>query len=446
MSQCKWRLAAVVLLLGGAASPVTAQEALSLSMKEAVGLAIEPDGATRIQLAREAVEQARSRRDQARAALLPQVDSYVQYDDRTTNLKAFGIDFQIPGAPFEFPEKAGPFNVFDARAQAGQTIFNYSAIRRFQAARTGVKAAGAQHDSARTLVASQVAKAYLAALRAEARLEAAEANVALAEELLDLAENQKAAGTGTGIDITRASVQLSNERQALLVAKNARRRAHFELLRAMDLKLSVHLDLSDRLVYHPLDIQAAETALETALASRPDWQARRLQEESARRNHSSVKWERLPTVAAFGNYGVIGNGVEGSFPTRTYGVRLSVPVFDGGRMDARRAETSSAYRQERIQTADLREQIELEVRLALDALSSAREQVEVSRDGLALAENELAQAQRRFRAGVTSSIEVTDAQNRLARARDNQIAALFNYESARLDLGQAMGTILDMVR
>ena len=62
-----------------------------------------------------------------------------------------------------------------------------------------------------------------------------------------------------------------------------------------------------------------------------------------------------------------------------------------------------------------------------------------------LAENELAQAQRRYQAGVTNSIEVTDAQTRLDRARDNQIAALYDYNLARLDLATATGTIGEYV-
>ena len=107
---------------------------------------------------------------------------------------------------------------------------------------------------------------------------------------------------------------------------------------------------------------------------------------------------------------------------------MRVPIFDGGRRDARRAEAASQYRQEKVQTSDLKEQIELDVRLALDALQSAEEQVKVAREGLELAENELAQARRRFDAGVADGLEVTDAQTRLERARDNQIAALYQLQ------------------
>ena len=125
---------------------------------------------------------------------------------------------------------------------------------------------------------------------------------------------------------------------------------------------------------------------------------------------------------------------------------LRVPLFDGGRRDARRAESASLYRQEHIRAADLKDQIELDVRTALDSLRSADAQVQAANEGLELAENELAQARRRYQAGVTNSVEVTDAQTRLDRARDNQITALYNYNLARIDLGTAMGTIESMIQ
>ncbi len=62
-----------------------------------------------------------------------------------------------------------------------------------------------------------------------------------------------------------------------------------------------------------------------------------------------------------------------------------IPIFDGGRRDARRAESASQYRQQRIRTADLRDQVELDVRLALDSLRSADAQVKAAEEGLTLA-------------------------------------------------------------
>ncbi len=124
---------------------------------------------------------------------------------------------------------------------------------------------------------------------------------------------------------------------------------------------------------------------------------------------------------------------------------MRVPVFDGGRRDARRQESFTQYQQEQTRTRDLEQQVELDVRLAFDSVRSAATEVQTAREGVALSEQELAQARRRYEAGVTNSIEVTDAQTRLDRARDNQIAALYDYNVARIDLATATGKIREYV-
>ncbi len=426
----------LVLMAGlGLAEPPV----LRLSLKDAVDLALAPDGNARAQLAVEMIRQAEARSAQARAALLPNVDASMVEQNQTRNLAAFGIKIQLPIPGFQFPEIAGPFSTMDLRASATQSVFDVSAIRRYQASRAAVTAAKAENDAARNQVTDAVARAYLAALRTRASLESATANVALAESLLKLVRSQKAAGTGTGIEVTRAEVQLANERQRLLVTRNEVDRADLQLLKLVGLKLDTKLDLADKLGYVPADAITAEAARELARRSRPEWKAQQSREEAARLSYSAAKLERLPVLAAFGDYGTIGTGVDHLLPTRSYGLSLRVPLFDGGRRDARRAEAASALRQERIRTRDLEAQIELEVRLALDAVESAGGQVKTAGEGLRLAENELAQAQRRYQAGVTTSLEITDAQARLERARENQIAALVAHNVAQIDLNTALG-------
>ena len=433
-------LAAMPILLLGQSSPP-----LDLSMKQAVDMALAPDGNARVQLVQEAVKQAQSRNAQARAALLPNLDASVSEQNQTRNLAAMGIKIQLPIPGFQFPELAGPYTLFDARASVTQSVFDFSAIRRYQASRTAAEAASGDSDAARDEVARQVSLLYLAALRAQARTDASQADVSLAESLAELASNQKTAGTGTGIEVTRAKVQLAQARQQLLVARSDLRQSQLELLRAIGLRLDTAVRLTGKMEYAPLEPITAAKALEAALASRADWKAQQTREQAARLTFSSVKFERLPSVAGFADYGTTGNGINSTIPTRTYGLSLRVPVFDGGRRDARRSESRSQYEQERIRTADLRKQVELEVQLALDDLQSSEEQVKVAAEGLDQVQAEVEQAQRRYKAGVSSSVEVTDAQTRLARARDNQIAALFLYNRARLDLWQAMGKIRQMV-
>ena len=414
---------------------------VELSLKRAVQLAVSPEGNTRVQLSAEALKQAESRSAQSRAALLPDLSAAFTDQNRTSNLGAMGIQISVPIPGFIFPSFVGPFTTMDARISATQSVFDFSSIRRFQASKVGVSAAKADVNGSAEQVAAQVARAYLAAVRADADVEAAKSNLTLSEAVLKQAENQKAAGTGTGIEITRARVQLANDRQRLLVAENARRAAGLQLLRAVGLRLDTELVLTDKLQYIPVDALTMEQAKTQALKERPDLEAQQERESSARLSANATKLERLPSVAAFGDYGSSGTGFDNSLPTRTIGISLRVPLFDGGRRDARRAESASQYRAEKVKTNDLKEQIDLDVRLALDALRSAEDQVKVSREGLELAENELAQARRRNEAGVAIGVEVTDAQSRLERARDNQTAALYNYNVGRIDLAQAMGAV-----
>lgn len=420
--------------------------ALRLSLKEAVDIALGAEGNPRVRIAEEAVSQSKSRSAEVRSALLPNVDGSVGQLNRTQNLEAVGLRFQLPIPGFHFPTLVGPYDVFDARATASQSAFDLSAIRRYQASRTGIAQAESENENVQDLITGGVARNYLAAARADAAVETADANLKLARDLLDLASSMKAAGSATGIEVTRARVQLSQAQQRVLVAENGRRQAYFQLLKSMGMDLTTPVVLTQALAFLPVDVTAPDEAMKIAFESRNDWKAQVKREESAELAYSSVKWERLPSVGLFGDYGTIGSSINNAIPTRTYGFTVKVPVFDGGRRDARRAETSSQLRQERLRTHELHDQIDLEVRTALDNLKSSTDMVTTAEEGLALSESELAQAERRYRAGVGTSLEVTDAQTRLQRARDERILALYYYNLSRIDLGSAMGTIRRMIQ
>lgn len=419
------------------------KKTLALRLAQAVELAVAPDGATRLRLAREWAAEAAARRRQALGALLPNVDGAYTFRSFTVNLASFGI--QSPALPgLAFPTLAGPFEVNDVRSSATQSIFDLAAIRRYQAAKAQVKAASAESGAALNQTKGAVAKAYLNAVRASSALDAARANVALAERILKLARSQKESGTGTGIEVTRAEVTLAQERQRLIAATEGRSASLLQLLRAMNTGFDFEVELTEPLVYAPAEIPEAARAVAAARELRPELKAQAAREEAARLNAAAAKWERLPSLAAFGDYGVTGRTGGAQLPTRTAGVSLRIPLWDGGRRGARRAEAGSILRQESIRALDTARQVELEIRLAIEALKSAEAQVAAARETFSQAERELAQAERRVEAGVASGLEVTDAQARLARARESVIEATFLQKAARIDLGVAVGNI-DMV-
>lgn len=442
------RVKRLVCILATFSSAACAQGTLELSLSRAVEIALAPQGSTRVALAGESIALAEERKTEAKQAFYPVVDGSMTSRSQTANLKSFGFNFNFPTIPgigsFSIPTFVGPFTVIDARASAQVPVIDFAMIARLKTSRSGLKGAQAELDATRNQVSEAVARAYLTGLRTDAALEAARANVELSQALVDLATSQKDAGTGTGIDVTRARVQLADNQQKLLVAENERRRAALGLLRAMGLDLGTEVRFTDKLRFDVVDIAAAESALAKARDSRAELRAQKEHEETARLTYNSIRAESLPSVAAFGDYGDIGQDFGAMRATRTIGATIKIPLFDS-RRNGRREESLVQYRQEKIRTADLQAQIEMEVRLAIDSLRSAQSQVQTAQDGLALAQNELDQARRRFQAGVTSSIEVTDAQTRLDRARDNQVAALYNYNLARLDLASSTGTISEYV-
>ena len=215
-----------VTLLLLAAYALSAAEKVPLSLKQAVEIALAPDGNSRVRLAALAIEQSKTRVAQARGALLPNIDGGVSGQNFTRNLRAFGFSFpaNIPG--LSLPNVVGPITNFDARLSANLTVFDFAAWKRLDTAKTGVAVAQAEAESQRNLVAEAVARAYVGALRSTAALQVAQANLTLAESLRKLALDQKEAGSGTGIEVLRADVQIANERQRQSLLANEQRRAH----------------------------------------------------------------------------------------------------------------------------------------------------------------------------------------------------------------------------
>lgn len=418
-------------------APVTlAQSPRPLSLREAVRLALE-GGDSRLRLAGERTRLEESRADQARSALLPHLEGNLSARRQTVNLEALGLR---PSGLFQPPSLVGPFSTFDARGELRQSLFHLGDLQRYRAARTNVEAAGGEAENLAELAAADAAATYLEALRYRASWRTAEASVQLARELLALAEDRRSAGTGIGIEVTRAQVQLSREEQGLLLTEYAWRNALLRLKRLIGIGLGEPLELTDELERSVRRL-TVEEAMVLAVQHRHDLQAQQLRTEAARQAWAAARSDRLPTVAGVANYGTIGAGIGETVPTWSAALSLRLPLFDGGLTDSRRAERAVALRMEQIRLEDLNRQVELEVRLALSALTLADGEIEVADRTVEQSARELEQARRRYTSGVTTSLEITDAQTRLHEAEESRVQALYRFNLARIQLAAAIGSL-----
>lgn len=412
---------------------------LRLSLHDAIQAAI--DNNVNVRLLRERIAAAQAVADTSLGALLPNVGGFVNGRNQTVNLAAFGLPSDRLAGLGLTRSVTEPFDVYDARATVVQNIFSLSLLQRWRAAKTGVDVAGLEAEVTKRDVMATVGLLYIEALRADEAVKARQADIQLSQQLLKLARDRKAAGVATGLDVTREEVQLENNKQRLLVAQNDQESARLNLIRALGLNFDMRLVLTDELKFVDVAQEHPNDALTTARENRAELKVQITRQKLAALSLSSIASERLPSLSLNGDYGWIGVKPDDALATRTIGLTLSVPIFDGGQREGRVSESRSRVRQESIRMKDVSDQVTLEVRNALLTLESSTQQVAVSEKGLELALTELTFARDRFAAGLATNIEVTNAQTSVARARDNQIEALFRFNASRINLARAKGEI-----
>jgi outer membrane protein TolC len=421
-----------------AAAPVAAQPApLRLGLGDAVRSAIQHSAVAEI--ARLRVDESRARVGEARAALLPNLSADVLQSGRTFNTATFGLDFPTfnPNGQVE-----GPVNTLDVRGKIGQSIFDQGARLRVRAARAAVAASDAEASAVAEQAATVAGIAYVRALRAEGQLRSRIADSALSSELLGIARDLLESGVGIALDVTRAQSQLAGMRAQLIAARNDRSRARLELLRAIGVPLDTPLELTDTLAATAPDSALDEQqAVDVALRERADVRAAREQMNVVHTQIQAIRAERLPSLGLVADHGLIGKSPEHLLGTYTWGIQLSVPVFDGARRQSRIAEESAVERELVVRERDLRNQITVEVRGAILDIASAREQVDAVRERVRLAEQEVSQARERFAAGVAGNADVISASLSLSGARTALVDAEALFESARVALARAQGTL-----
>jgi len=376
---------------------------------------------------------ARGQRLRALSALLPQVIANVSEHVEQYSVSTLGIRLPI------IPQVIGPFSYSTAQANASVTLFSFESIQRFRAARTAEEAAQLTYSDTLDVITLIVGNAYLQITQEGSRITAEEAQVRNAQALYNQATGQLRAGTSPKIDVTRSSVQLNTEQYNLSIARNNLAIAKLNLSRAIGLPLGQAFDLADALPYKDINPPTLEDALDIAYKARSDLRAAESSVKSAEQGLSAARAQRYPVVAAVGDYGVQGANLGHLHGAFTFQGGVTVPIFTGGRIKGDITQAEAALLQRKAEAENLRGQIDYDVRTAFLNLQAAKEQVEVARQNVELANENLSRSQERFRAGVTDSVEVVQAEQSLASANDQNISSLYNHNLAKLQLARALG-------
>jgi outer membrane protein TolC len=409
---------------------LTIEDALDRGLKYNLGL----------YLSSRATDETRAARLRALSDLLPVLNGGFTEEEQKINLKAFGFNF--PG----FPSAVGPFGLSELQAGGTWTPLNLHYIDNVHAASQNVKAAQFSYRDARDTVVLAVGANYLLTIANESRLAAAQAELNAAQALYQLAVDQETAGIAPNIDTLRARVQLQTQQSVLIQAQNDLEKQRIALARVIGLPVQQKFRLVNRVPYRPVPEAEVENAYERALQTRPDYQAALASLRAAQYSRESAWKQRLPSIGFSGNYGVIGYTVSSLSPNWTAAGTLTIPIFQGGKVEADVQQADAVLKERQAQVDNLKGSIEQDIQNALLDLKAAAEQVEVAKTGLDYAQQTLEQSQDRFAAGVTNNVEVIQAQQQLASANDQYIASLYAHNIAKVLLARAIGNAEQAVK
>ena len=382
---------------------------------------------------------ARGQRLIARSALLPNVSSSIGETLSKIDLAAQGLKSSALGIP-GLPATIGPFNFFDARAvQVSQTVLDLVQVGNLHSATQNLKAAQAATMDARDPIVFAVVGSYLQVTTAQARIVAARAQVESSRSVYQQASDRMKAGLNARIDVTRSQVQYQTDVQRLRAEQADVEKQKLNLSRIIGLQYGSDFTIAEDFPYTALGDLSVEEALKRANAARADLRSARAAVQAADSALRAAHAEYLPTLSMAGDYGAEGLNPAQGHSTYTVGGTLSVPIFQGGRVQGDVEQARATLNQRKAELQDTLGVIDRDVRVAFIDLNAAADQVVVAESNVSLSRDILLQARDRFVAGIADTVEVVQAQQTVAQADNDYINAVFEHNLAKVALSRAMG-------
>ena len=327
--------------------------------------------------------------------------------------------------PIVYTRAAGGATVSQLITDFGRTS-NLVASARLQARADEQNAVATKED-----VLTAVDQAFYNAQQTHAVLRVAEQTVASRQLLSDQVSALTKSKLKSELDLSFANVNLAQAKLLYLDALNNDKAAMASLSAILGYPTVESFELvsdSEALAPPPPDVDSLITE---AFAKRPEILALEFESESAEKIHLADRDQMFPTIsalAAFGDSPVRDDRVYG--PYSAVGVNLQIPVFNGFRYSAQSHEADLRAQAMRQRLADLRNRISRDVRTAWLTASTAFDRVNVSQQLLAQANLALDLAQTRYKLGLSSIVELSQAQLQQTQAEIGSAQAEYEYRLA----------------
>jgi len=424
------------------AAPAPQQSVLTL--EQAVDAALENN--QRIAIGEAGIDEAAAGMRQAGSYRLPRVDFTYLFQRTNNPVYVFGNllrQQQFTAENFDLDRLNNPdaLNNFTPQITVTQPIWVGGRVsRRMEAAELAHEAAGHQQVRTRQEVVFDTVDAYSGAVLARRHLAVAREAKANAEAHVELATRMRDGGLVVDSDVLQAQVRTSEANEAVARASSAvaisEANLNFVIGRPLDASVVLPDDLDDTAAGN----EDLPQLIEQALATRPDLRATATQQGAIDKNIEAERASYMPEVGFTGFAESNSASMIGSQGTN-WGIMFGakITIYDGsGRgavVDASRAQRRKIEGQGIL----LRRTISLQVTKAYHDIRAAVERVAQAGTAIELARENLRIVQNRYSEGLSTSVELLDAQTALTQAQTRAVGARRDVLMGRAALDLAVG-------
>ncbi|BDD01113.1 transporter (plasmid) [Persicobacter psychrovividus] len=385
---------------------------------------------------------ARRKTQEYTAQGLPQINGQIS-QDYNYEIATFGVDEH--GNPIQFGRKYSG----NSTIRLSQMIFDGSFFVGLRASKSYQQLAVKQAEQSEITVKENVSKAYFLVLVNEESFQAIKRNYDRLEELLKETAKMYEKGFAEKMDVDRIKVQLNNAEVEL-----NQNRQETEISRMMlKFQMGMNLDQPLRLITR-LEDQTYENVLEevvhSSVSNRIEYSILESQEHLKLLEQHQNSYKYLPTLSLIGTYGYNNFGDDFAslttfntsyFASGAIGLQLNVPIFDGMLKHRTHQRLKLEQTQLGLQKANLRDQIQIEMKQSQNTLVTSVRTVSIQKDNMDLAAEVYKHAVAKYQRGLGSNLEVIDADNAFKTAQNNYYRAIYSALVAKIELQKAMGSL-----
>lgn len=422
-----------------------------LTLNEALALAKEGNKTLQIQ----ALEEIHSQEvtQEAKNGFLPGISANGVY--------SYYFDRQVIFLPGSFAGTTNPVqditvggrNVLNAYVSLYQPIIANSKVQQIKMAKINEKIENGKSEDMRSRVALQVSTHYLDMLMMNRQLELLEESLVRNEKVLKDSKSLYEQGRGLKSDTLRSSIAVGNLKSSVSYLKNTIDVSSMELKRLIGLETVEKIKWIDELELIAAGPEKEEYKLDEALVlavkNRKDIHVQKLTIHLEQQKMKRFQAEQLPQLSLIGQYQVQAQADnldigEYAYPRTSFvGLQFTVPIFSGNRIKSQISQARIKSEQEEVRLTDLNNQVRTELATLLSKKEEGLLQLEIQKNTRLLAEMNLQMVEDRYKNGLGSRLELTDAELALTQAKISYFNAIYNLRINQVELHYTLG-LLDL--